>query len=1003
MTQPNRLKSGGRIERENPVYFTFNGKRYQGYRGDTLASALLANGVKLIGRSFKYHRPRGIVASGVEEPNAIVQLETGARTLPDYQATAIELYDGLYAESVNCWPSPNFDVMAINNLIQRFIPAGFYYKTFMWPKWGWKYIEPFIRQSAGLGKVPSEPDPDIYDKKNTHCDVLVVGAGPAGLSAALAAGRSGARVILCDDQPEAGGWLLNENHVIDDAPALDWVAMAMAELLKMENVRVLNRTTAFGYYDHNFAGLLERRGSNASRGEINRSRQRLWRVRAKQVVLATGAIERPMIFSDNDRPGVMLAGAVRAYVNRYGTAPGNKVCIFTNNDSAYRTALELHDAGVSVQTIIDVRDGPDGDLPLAAMSRGIEVIDNSAITGVTGNKGVKSIEVMSLNADASGVTGDARQIDCDLVGSSSGWNPALHLHSHSGGKAVFEDERAIFVPGPTLQNNQCCGAANGQFSLAEALESGNDAGTKAATMAGFKKPRKKVTLAACEDESEGVMRHVWAVPTTKPIGQRGKHFLDPQNDVTAADVQLAAREGYRSIEHAKRYTTLGMASDQGKTGNIPGMAVLAHALGVERIGDVGTTTFRPPYTPVTMGALAGRDVGAFSDPARQTPIHHWHQIAGCKWEDVGQWKRPWYYPTNKETMRDAVMRECHAARNAIGILDATTLGKISIQGPDAAEFLNRIYTNAWSKLAVGKCRYGLMLKEDGMIMDDGVTSRLGENDYLMTTTTGNAAAVLAWMEEWQQTEWPELKVYFTSVTEQWATVSICGPKARHLLSELTTDISLSPSDFPFMTVREGTVAGLPARVFRISFTGESSYEINVPASTGMSLWTALINAGQKYGITPFGTETMHVLRAEKGYIIVGQETDGTTTPYDLGMNWIVSKTKDFIGKRSLARADNHRPDRKQLVGLLPLNPMEVLPEGGQITVEREPEIPAKMIGHVTSSYYSSTLERSFALALIKGGRERHGDIIHIALSDKTISAKITDPVFYDPKGERLNG
>ena len=690
MNQSNRMNSGGRIDRQTPLYFTFNGKRYQGYKGDTLASALLANGVKLVGRSFKYHRPRGIVAAGVEEPNAIVQLETGNRTLADYQATAVELYDGLSAESVNAWPSPEFDVMAINGLIQRFIPAGFYYKTFMWPKWGWKAIEPFIRNAAGLGKCPTLPDPDIYDKKNAHGDVLVIGGGPAGLSAALAAGRNGARVIVCDEQPELGGWLLNEKHDIDGNPATDWVASAQTELQDMANVRILTRTTAFGYYDHNFAGLLERRSDNASRGILNQSRQRMWRVRAKQVVLASGALERPMIFSDNDRPGIMLAGAVRAYANRYGINIGKKVCIFTNNDSAYRTALELHDLGINVRAIIDVRKEPDGDLPLEAISRGIQLIDNSAITGVMGSKSVHAIEVMSLNEDGTAVNGSPQQIDCDIIASSSGWNPTLHLHSHSGGKAIFEEERAIYLPGPTLQKNLCCGAVNGEFSLAGALSSGAETGSKAAVQAGFKKSRKKFPVPATEAEMEGTIRHVWAVPTTKPIGQRGKHFLDPQNDVTAADVQLAAREGYRSIEHTKRYTTLGMASDQGKTGNISGMAVLAEALGVENIGEVGTTTFRPPYTPVTLGALAGRFVGEFSDPERKTPIHHWHQTAGCEWEDVGQWKRPWFYPQAGEDMHQAVNRECRAARNSIGILDATTLGKIDIQGPDASEFLNRI-------------------------------------------------------------------------------------------------------------------------------------------------------------------------------------------------------------------------------------------------------------------------------------------------------------------------
>ena len=1001
MAQTHRLAEGGQVHRDAPVNFHFNGRRYQGYRGDTLASALLANGVRLIGRSFKYHRPRGIIAAGSEEPNAIVQLETGARTLADIQATRIELYEGLNAESVNCWPSPEFDLMAVNGWFHRILPAGFYYKTFMWPVSGWKFYEYFIRRAAGLGKSPTEPDPDHYDRMNAHCDVLVVGGGPAGLSAALAAGRAGARVILADEQPDLGGALLGEHYDINGKPAADWIAVAEAELAGLIDVTVLRRTTAFGHYDHNFVGMIETRTAKLSDGG-GVSRQRLWRVRAGQVVLCSGAIERPLIFSDNDRPGIMLASAVRTYVNRYGVTPGHRVAIFTNNDDAYRTAIDLHDAGVQVAAVIDLRPDPDGELPTRAIERGIEVLDNSAITGVTGGRGVKSIEVMSLIAAGDGVVGEPRIIECDVVGSSGGWNPVVHLHSHAGGKAVFDEDRAIFVPGETLQASRAAGAANGDFGLAQCLNKGAEAGKAAAADTGYKKASRKKAPKA-DDVAEKPARNIWVVPTTRPTGQRGKHFLDHQNDVTAADIQLAAREGYRSVEHAKRYTTLGMASDQGKTGNIPGMAVLAGALGAETLGQVGTTTFRPPYTPVTFGAIAGGDVGALADPVRMTAIHHWHELAGCKWEDVGQWKRPWYYPQAGETMRDTINRECLATRSSIGILDASTLGKIDIHGPDTAEFLNRIYTNAWSKLAVGRCRYGLMLGEDGMVMDDGVTTRLGENHYLMTTTTGNAASVLGWLEEWLQTEWPELKVFCNSVTEAWATIAICGPNARSLLAEFTGDIDLGAEAFPFMTVREGTVAGIPARVFRISFTGESTYEINVPASYGMALWTALVNAGDKYGITPFGTEAMHVLRAEKGFIIVGQETDGTVTPGDLGMDWIVSKKKDFIGRRSLNRPDSLRDDRKQLVGLLPDNPNDVLTEGGQITAERQPSIPATMIGHVTSSYYSANLGRSFALAVIRNGRERHGEKVFVPMPNGTISAEVTEPVFFDPEGSRLHG
>lgn len=1002
MAQKNRIREGGLIDRSQPLNFTFNGRRYQGYKGDTLASALLANGVNLLARSFKYHRPRGIMAAGAEEANALVQLEPGrANTLANHQATRVQLYEGLVAESVNCWPSPEFDFMAVNSWFHRLMPSGFYYKTFMWPAKGWKFYEHFIRRAAGLGHSPTKPDPDHYDKMNAHCDVLIVGGGPAGLMAALNAGRTGARVILADEQPRLGGQLLNENQTVEGKTALDWVAEVEAELDGMEEVTVLKHTTAFGYYDHNFMALIETRTDNISNGG-DASRQRVWRVRPQRVVIATGSIERPLVFSDNDRPGVMLAGAYRAYANRYGVTPGKRIVLFTNNDDAYRTAIDLKAAGAEIPAVVDVRANPDGELPTRAVELGIEVLDNAAITGVIGKKAVRAVEVMSLNTTGDGVTGEARTLNCDGVASSGGWNPVIHLHSHSGGKAVFDRERGIFVPGDSPQASVCTGSAAGFYALNDCLKEGAAAGKDAAAKAGFKKGGRR-KIAQGEDLDEGPVRLLWAVPTTKPIGQRGKHFLDLQHDVTVADIQLAAREGYRSVEHTKRYTTLGMATDQGKTGNIPGMAALAQALGVENPGDVGTTTFRPPYTPTTIGAIAGRDVGPLAAPVRMTPMHHWHDLAGCKWEDVGDWKRPWYYPKDGESMQDALNRECLAARNAVGILDASTLGKIDIQGPDASEFLNRIYTNAWSKLEVGKCRYGLMLGEDGMVMDDGVTTRLGDNHYLMTTTTGNAASVLAWLEEWSQTEWPELKVYFNSVTEAWATLSICGPKARDLLSEFTTDIDLSPEAFPFMSMREGRVAGIPARVFRISFTGESSFEINVPASYGLSLWTQLMNAGDKYGITPYGTESMHILRAEKGYIIVGQETDATVTPIDLGMDWIVSKKKDFIGRRSLSRVDTVREDRKQLVGLLPDSEKEVLPEGGQIVDNRNHPIPMPMIGHVTSSYYSANLGRSFALALIKGGAKRHGEKVYIPLKGRTVSAEITGPVFLDPEGTRLHG
>jgi sarcosine oxidase subunit alpha len=1003
MNQSHRLSDGGHIDRTQPIEFYFNGRQYTGYKGDTLTSALLANGVMLVGRSFKYHRPRGIMTAGTEEPNALVQLERGARTIPNVPATRIPLYDGLDASSVNCWPSPSFDVMAINGLFHRLLPAGFYYKTFMWPASAWMFYESFIRKAAGLGRSPEEPDQDTYDKMNAHPDVLVIGAGPAGLTAALSAGRTGARVMLVDENQELGGQLLNEREEIDGAPALEWVANAEAELAAMPDVTILKHTMATGLYDHDYVSLVENRSDVISADQDGLTRQRFWRVRAKNTILATGAMERPLIYSDNDRPGSMLASAVRAYVNRYGVVPGSRHVIFTNNDDAYRTALDLKAAGADVACVIDIRPDPDGELVTRTIEAGIEVIDQSAITGVIGKSAIRAVEVMRLNDDGDGVTGTARTIKCDIVGSSGGWNPVVHLHSHPGGRCVWREEDGVFLPGETLQNNVSVGSANGKFDLQSAFNEGDFAGIEAASSLGLTNKKRPGIPKATDPVVEGPWRVMWYVPTTKPVGERGKHFLDPQNDVSVTDVQLAAREGYRSVEHTKRYTTLGMATDQGKTGNIPAHATLAAALG-QSVPETGTSTFRPPFSPTALGAYAGREVGEFYDPIRRTPMHEWHEKAGALWEDVGQWHRPWYYPKGDESMIEAVARECLAVRHQVGMLDATTLGKIDIQGPDAAEFLNRIYTNAWLKLQPGRCRYGLMLGEDGMVMDDGVTSCLAENHYLMTTTSGGAPRVMAWLEEWLQTEWPDLKVYLTSVTEQYATLQLAGPNARAMLSELTTDIDLSADAFPFMSWKSGTVAGIPARVFRISFTGESSYEINVPASAGLSLWNDVMLAGEKYGITPFGTETMHVLRAEKGFIIVGQETDGTVTPIDLGMNWIVSSKKpDFVGKRSLSRADILKDDRKQLVGLRTVDPTEVLPEGAQIVAETKPKPPMDMIGHVTSSYWSAALEHSIALALIKGGQNRLGETIYVPLEDKTVACEIVSPVFYDPEGSRLNG
>lgn len=1000
--QRNRLATGGRIDRTRPLSFSFNGKHFEGYAGDTLASALIANGVRLVGRSFKYHRPRGLLTAGSEEPNALVQLGTDAASEPNQRATQVELFDGLEAVSQNCWPSVGLDVGVVNNTLSRILPAGFYYKTFMWPKSFWKYYEHVIRKAAGMGRAPESPDPDCYDKMHDHCDVLVVGAGPAGLAAALAAGRAGARVLLADEQSALGGGLLGRRAEIDAAPAAEWIAKSISGLQAMPEVRLLCRSTVAGYYDHNYLTIAQRlrEGSDPGR-RCDKPRQRLWKVRAKQVVLATGAHERPMIFRHNDLPGIMLASAAQCYINRYAAKPGDIAVIFTNNDSAYEAALDLAEAGVTVAAVVDVRTAAESPAQAAVRSRGIEVLYRHAVVAASGTRRVRAAKVMALDDSGESVSGAARTIRCDFLCMSGGWSPAVHLFSQSRGKPSYDASKACFVPGQSVQAERSAGAARGSFALAECLTEGHEAGVAAAAAAGFQRPGRPAKPPVAAKVDEAPLQPFWLVPAAPPGAPLNKHFVDVQNDVTAADIALAAREGYRSVEHLKRYTTTGMGTDQGKTSNINALAILGQTLGAD-ISAVGTTTFRPPYTPLTFGTIVGRDIGALADPVRMTPIHRWHVANGVSFEDVGQWKRPWYYPRPGESIQDAVDRECLATRQAIAILDASTLGKIDIQGPDTAEFLNRVYTNGWKKLEIGRCRYGVMCGEDGMVFDDGVTTRLGEHHYWMTTTSGNAARVLAWLEEWLQTEWPELKVYCNSTTEHWATVGIAGPFARQLLSKLTDDIDLDPKAFPFMTYRAGTVAGMAARVFRISFTGESSFEINVPARYGLALWNTLMTAGEQYGITPIGTESMHVLRAEKGFFIAGQDTDGTVTPIDLGMDWIVSKQKDFLGKRSLARLDMLREDRKQLVGLLPVDPQEVLPEGGQIVTDMDQKPPMNMIGHVTSSYYSANLKRSIALALVRGGHKRHGETVYVPLENKVIAANVSEPRFYDPEGKRMH-
>ncbi|WP_329082524.1 2Fe-2S iron-sulfur cluster-binding protein [Streptosporangium sp. NBC_01469] len=1037
--------------------FRFDGRDYEGYRGDTLASALLANGVRTVATSVALGRPRGIFAAWTEEPNAVVQIEQPFPE-PMLQATVVELYAGLVATGL-----------------------------------------------PGRGRLAAEPDPARYDGVYAHCDVLVVGAGPAGLAAATAAAGSGARVILADDRPSPGGSLPDTGETVDGVPGTTWAATALAALEIHPETRVLTRTSVFGYYDDNYLVAVERRGENAS------SRERVWRIRARRVVLATGAHERSIAFAGNDLPGVMLAGSARAYVNRYGVLPGRRAVVFTTGDSAYAAARDLAAAGVEIAAVVDTRaaavaqglgslDGLSGLSGLDGLSGpgglgglgGAEVLTGHFVTRVNGEHGVTSVTVSERPAEdgtpsgpavsgpaasglaasgraisemavsrmvASGtdtsemavsraVASTGRVIEADLLLVSGGWNPAVHLFSQAGGTLRYDEVLGSFVPGSSRQAVEVAGAARGLLTLAACLEDGAAAGARAAEATGFRAPSTaprssvqgtgetspdtEASRAGETPQDTGAPRagegspdtegpqaggardtevvpntggapgatpaeHVWLVPAD----DYRTHFVDLQRDVTVADVMRATGAGLRSVEHVKRYTTAGTAHDQGKTSGVLTSGVVAHVLGVD-VSELGTTTFRAPYVPVSFATLAGRDRGALHDPVRVTALHEWHVAYGAPFENVGQWRRPWYYPREGEDMEAAVLRECRAVREAAGAMDASTLGKIDIQGPDAAELLDRLYTNMMSTLKVGSIRYGVMCRPDGMVFDDGTVIRLAEDRFLVTTTTGNAAAVLDWMEEWLQTEWPSLRVYCTSVTEQWATVALAGPRSREVLAGLAPDLAVDNASFPFMTWRDTRVAGLDARVCRISFSGELAYEINVSAWDGLALWKALQATG---AVTPYGTETMHVLRAEKGYPIVGQDTDGTVTPADLGMEWVVSKKKaDFIGKRSFARADTARPDRKHLVGLLPLDPDVLLPEGSHlVAVDRLPEPPVPMLGHVTSSYRSAALGRTFALALVSGGRERVGERLYVPVGRELLPVTVTHHVLYDPEGARRDG
>ena len=994
--QTHRTERGGSIDRSVPLAFTFNGVRHEGYRGDSLASALLANGVRLVGRSFKYHRPRGIFGAGAEEPNALIRVGEGARAEPNLKATQIELYDGLVAQSQNHWPSLEFDAHALNDVASRLLPAGFYYKTFMWPGSWWRLYEHFIRKAAGLGRAPLEPDPDHYDRRYAFCDVLVVGAGPAGLMAATTAARSGARVIVAEDAPELGGSLLACTSSIDGGEPIEFVSRIGEELASSPNVRVLTRTNAFGYYDDNMIVAVEHRADHVSTPPSHYARQRVWWIRAKEVVLATGAIERPLAFEANDRSGVMLAGAARTYALRYGVRAGRRAVVFTNNDSAYEAIEPLQGAGTNIVAVVDARAGGPGRDATGLMQRlGVELVPGNVVTRTFGTA-VEAVEVRTLSPDGASVGGDHRRLECDLVCVSGGWSPTVHLFSQSQGRLRFDAERLAFVPGESAQRERSAGAVRGLDRLSECLAEGVAAGAGATRAAGYDAGAVPDHPAVEEWSDSAPTRALWAVPL--PAGRHGKRFVDFQNDVTVADIELAVREGYTSVEHLKRYTTLGMGTDQGRTSNVTGLAVLAATLGTE-IAAVGTTTFRPPYSPVALGAIAGREVGAEQTPVRRTPMHDWHAAHGARFVTVGPWMRAQYYLRSGESMMDAINREALQVRRSVGIVDVSTLGKIEVCGRDAGEFLHRVYINRIRNLRVGRCRYAFMLREDGFVLDDGTVTRTRDDEYYVTTGTGHAGPVMSHLERYAQTVWPDLDVHLTSVTDQWAGAAVAGPRSGDLLAAACDGVDVSDEALPFMGCMEAVVAGAPVRIIRMTFSGERAYEVHCPADYGVSVWEALLAAGEPFDVVTYGTEALSVLRIEKGHV-VPNELDGRTIPADFGFDRM-EKDEDFIGRRSLERFRASDRKRKTFVGLVSENG-EAVPRGSHLVWNPTAPRPVPMLGHVTSNCYSPTLERYIGLALMEDAEDWKGKELYAAspVTSSFVPVRITDHVFIDPENRR---
>lgn len=971
-TQRFRLPTGGLIDRGRPLSFRFEGRDYAGYAGDTLASALLANGVRLVGRSFKYHRPRGIIGFGPEESNALMQPGTGARTAPNLRATEIRLYDGLQAKAVNCWPSVRFDIGGVNNLASRFLAAGFYYKTFMWPHW--HVYEGVIRRAAGLGKAPEAADPDRYENRFAHCDVLVVGSGPAGLAAARSAAAGGQRVILAEQDHVLGGRLRWEGGEVDGVPADRWADQAAAALRDLPNVRILTDTTVTGYFDHDALAMIEAVSGDDPAAPAHLPRYRHWQVRAGRVVLATGAIERPLVFPGNDRPGVMLASAVRHYIARYGVRAGDRAVIFTNNDEAYRTAIAFHEADGAVAAVVDTRDAVDPAVAASIEALGIPLMRGAAIVATRGAKALRSVTVRRSD-------GGTVRIDCDLLAMSGGNNPNVNLFSQSGGRLAFDEALTAFRPDQSVQNEQSIGAAAGLWTLGEALAGGHAAGGGSGTPPRATQSHASPAITAC-----------WHIDAP------GKAFVDMQNDVSADDIGLAARESFRSVEHLKRYTTLGMASDQGKTSNVNALAIMAGLTG-QSVAATGTTRFRFPFVPVALGSFAGRAHGELLRPLRRLALHDRHVALGAIMEDYG-WVRPSAYPRADESRFEAEQREARTVRDGVGIFDGSPLGKIEVRGPDAGKLLDFIYASTISTLKVGKVRYGLMLNELGVVIDDGVCARLGEDHFLVGASSAGADRIAAWLEEWLQCEFVDYDVLVAPVTTSWSVVTLTGPKARDLLGEAGVDFPLDGESFPHMSFQTGSIAGIPARVMRVSYTGETSYEINVPTARTAELWDLLMRLGQPHGIAPIGIDAWNLLRLEKGYLHIGADTDGTTTPLNIGWDHVMRRKGDFAGKRSLMLDLHKDPKRLQLVGLS-AEGRDMLPIGAHLV--RGQGADRASDGFVTSSAFSPVFGKGVALALVHGGADRIGETVALEHEGRRLTATIVKPTLYDPEGARLNG